>query len=103
MEDLEKKTGLSAKDIGKLRDVIFSVPEVEDARIFGSRAKGNFRKFSDIDIALIGEHVTHQHLISIIMRLEDSDLPYCTDIIRFSSITNPDLTDHITRLGISLR
>lgn len=103
MEDLEKRTGLSAKYLDILRDVIFSVQEVEDARIFGSRAKGTYKKFSDIDIALIGERVTHQHLISIILRLEDSALPYCTDIIRFSSITNPDLTDHITRLGISLR
>lgn len=89
--------------ISLLRDIIFSVPRVEDAKIFGSRAKGNWKKFSDIDIALIGEEITHQDLISIIMRIEDSMLPYCVDIIRYSSITNPTLTDHIDRLGLPLR
>lgn len=102
-EELEKTTGLSAENISLLRQIIFSIPTVEDARIFGSRAKGTFKPFSDIDIALIGERVSHQDMVSIIMQIEDSMLPYCVDIVRYSAITNPALTDHIYRLGISLR
>lgn len=101
--DIERKTGLKPEDISLLRQIIFSHPTVEDAILFGSRAKGEWKKFSDIDISLIGENITHTDLIKIIMEIEDTDLPYTVDIIRFASITNPALTDHIQRVGISLR
>ncbi|MEW5845474.1 MAG: nucleotidyltransferase domain-containing protein [Bacteroidota bacterium] len=47
--------GISEKSYLLIIDVLKSYPEVEAAIIFGSRAKGNYKNGSDIDLALIGE------------------------------------------------
>lgn len=101
--EIEKRTGLKDKDITLLKEILFSNSAVEDAVIYGSRAKGCWKPFSDIDITLIGENITHADLIGLMMKFEDSALPYMVDLNIFSSLSNPALLDHISRVGISLR
>ena len=101
--EIEKRTGLKEKDIILLKEILFSNAVVEDAVIYGSRAKGCWKSFSDIDITLIGENITHSDLIGLMMKFEDSALPYMVDLNIFSSLSNPALRDHISRVGISLR
>ena len=101
--EIEKRTGLKEKDIILLKEILFSNAVVEDAVIYGSRAKGCWKTFSDIDITLIGENITHSDLIGLMMKFEDSALPYMVDLNIFSSLSNPALRDHIARVGISLR
>lgn len=94
--------GLSTKDINEIIHVISQFPAVREAVIFGSRAKGNFKTGSDIDIAIKGENVSAV-LPQIHFKLEeDTSLPFFFDLIDYSSISNPDLTDQINRVGISL-
>ncbi|MBD5305140.1 MAG: nucleotidyltransferase domain-containing protein [Bacteroides sp.] len=101
--EIETRTGLKEKDIILLKEILFSNAAVEDAVIYGSRAKGCWKPFSDIDITLIGENITHSDLIGLMMKFEDSALPYMVDLNIFSSLSNPALRDHIARVGISLR
>ena len=44
------KFGLKEKTITDIQSVFATVPEIEKAIIYGSRAKGNFKNGSDIDI-----------------------------------------------------
>jgi len=46
------KYGLTDKEIDLIKNVFQKFPEVETVFIYGSRAKGNFKKTSDIDLAL---------------------------------------------------
>lgn len=101
--EIERLTGLKEKDIALIKEVLFSNASVEDAVLYGSRAKGCWRRFSDIDITIIGENITHADLVGLLMKFEDSALPYMVDLNIFSTLANPALRDHINRVGISLR
>jgi predicted nucleotidyltransferase len=68
--------------------------------LYGSRAKGNFKPGSDVDLSLMGAEVTHSLLGQIQGELEDGLLPYRFDLSIFSQITHAALIDHIRRIGV---
>ena len=56
--------------------------------IFGSRAKGKARKFSDYDIGVIGKKsLNFKKIAQINEELEESDLPYRVDVVDFSTVS----------------
>lgn len=97
-----ERIGLSEADFKILIDTLSSVPNIEEGIIYGSRAKGNYKPFSDVDLTLKGEKLNLRDLISLSEKLEDSPLPYLFDISDFNKITNIDLKDHIIRRGIRI-
>jgi predicted nucleotidyltransferase len=74
-------------------------PSIERAVIYGSRAKGNYKPGSDIDLTLFGPAITEAELLALENRLDDLLLPYTFDISRFHTLQNPQLIDHIQRVG----
>ena len=86
-----------------LMDSYFSqIANLEKVILYGSRAKGNYKKFSDVDITLLGKEIGISDLFKLQDLLYESDLPYMYDVSLFKSLTNPDLIDHIKRKGIVL-
>ena len=92
--------GLEEKTIEKIHQVLALCPNVEKAIIFGSRAKGNFKTGSDIDLALKGTGITLKVINQISLKIDDLLLPYSFDLISYSAINNPELKEHIKRVGI---
>ena len=79
---------------------IVLLDEIEKAVLFGSRAMGNYKKGSDVDIAIIGKDVSR----SIVYKIEDYlnevyPLPYFFDINHYNEITNENLINHIDNEG----
>ena len=94
--------GLSANTVGKLHSVLAKHPNVERAVVYGSRAKGNFRNGSDIDLSLSaapGTQIDHRELGLILDEIDDLLLPYTVDICVFEQLNNPALREHIERVG----
>lgn len=91
--------GLKEEVIQKIRSVFASFPEIKEAILYGSRAKGNYKNGSDIDIVLKGRDLTLQKLLRINNQLDELSLPYTIDINSFDFISNKDLIDHIQRVG----
>ncbi|MEO0060349.1 MAG: hypothetical protein RLZZ312_1996 [Bacteroidota bacterium] len=91
--------GLKQTTIDKINSVFEQNPEVEQVVIYGSRAMGNYRNGSDIDITLKGELLTHKILYKVIGEIDDLDTPYMFDISIFDSLNSPSLEDHISRVG----
>lgn len=91
--------GLKDMEIKALREVLASVPEVEEAIIYGSRARGTNRKSSDIDMTLKGDNLTYLQLALLDAKIDDLDLPYFVDLSLFSMIKNVDLIASIEREG----
>jgi len=92
--------GLSEEDIGSINTVISKRREVEEALIFGSRAKGNYKNGSDVDIVLKGKNITRDTILSISGELNDETImPFQFDILNFSTIRNEELIEHINRVG----
>jgi len=95
-------TGLLQPDLDIVLSVLGEFPNVKEAIIFGSRAKGNFRNGSDVDIALKGENINLEIVTNISYRLnEETILPYKFDVLDYQNINNSKLTEHINRKGIS--
>jgi len=92
--------GLSDQTLATVRGILAAYPEVEKAILYGSRAMGNYRKGSDIDLTLVGDALNDRLLSSIAGRLEDSSIPYQVDLSLKEHIDNPNLLAHIERVGV---
>lgn len=92
--------GLSDSTLVTIRRILSESPEVRSALLYGSRAKGNFRPGSDIDLTLIGEGLTLAMLGRIAGQLEESSIPYQVDLSLRKLLDNEELCEHIDRVGI---
>jgi type I restriction enzyme S subunit len=97
------KYGLSDDQLQEIINFIKQYPEVEEAVLFGSRALDTFKEASDVDIALMGEKVTHSLASKIKFNIEeDTYLPFFFDFVAYPTITNKELKEHIDTKGITL-
>jgi len=93
--------GLKETTIEKICGVLAQFPQVEKAVIYGSRAKGNYKNGSDIDLTLRGgPDLTLDILYKIDGQLDDLLLPYTFDLSIFGQLSDPDFIDHIQRVGL---
>jgi predicted nucleotidyltransferase len=92
--------GLSATTVAKIHGVLARHPEVERAILYGSRAKGNFKPGSDIDLTLTGTILDERVLGRIDDELDELLLPYQFDLSILAKLTQADLLDHIRRVGV---
>ena len=92
------KYGLEEQTLQTIFLIFGKYPEVEEVILYGSRAKGNFKPFSDIDITLKGK-ISPETLLSINCAFSESSLPYLFDISIFNDLNNQNLIDHINRWG----
>ena len=94
--------GLKDKEIEALQNLFCSNKNVEQAVLYGSRAKGNYKPFSDIDITLIGDELTRVDLLRLCRAIDDLLMPYELDMNLYKDIHNLALLEHIGRVGIPL-
>ena len=94
--------GLSTETLEKICGVLTQHPQVEKAVIYGSRAKGNYKHGSDIDLTLLGEALSFNDLLKIMTELDDLLLPYTIDLSVFRMIDHEGLREHIGRVGQEL-
>jgi len=94
------KYGLDDLTVIKIQAVFAFFPQVEKAILYGSRAKGNYRPGSDIDLTLKGENLTLSVMNQISLVLDDLLLPYTFDLSVYTHIKDSDLLEHIGRVGV---
>ncbi len=92
--------GLKNSELDIMFGFFSEIANLEKVILYGSRAKGNYKPFSDVDITLTGDCLTINDLYKLQDLFYYSDLPYMYDISIFKNISNPDLIDHIKRRGI---
>jgi predicted nucleotidyltransferase len=95
--------GLTKEDMVFIVSAIGQFDEIKKAVIFGSRAKGNYKPGSDVDIAIFGDGITFNTLSRLHAILEEeSPMPYFFDIVDYSHLTHTELKEHIERVGITI-
>jgi predicted nucleotidyltransferase len=94
--------GISDAQLTRVKEICTTLSSVGRAVVFGSRSMGNYREGSDLDICLIDRGMTFSELLSIQSQIENLNLPIHCDIIRFSTIQNDQLREHIERAGVEL-
>lgn len=92
--------GLNTPTIEAIQEVFAHQTGVEKAIIYGSRAKGNYKTGSDIDLTLVAPALGLRELLEIENELDDLLLPYKIDLSLCHQIENRELLEHIERVGV---
>lgn len=101
MTDKYNQFSISEKNLNLILDVLRSYPQISKAAIFGSRAMGNFKPGSDIDIALYSKSKINLSLLAQIKSALEDEIPtpYLFDVILYEDIDNPQFKLHIDTYG----
>lgn len=94
------KYGLTEQMAEKIRAVFARCPAIAKAVLYGSRAKGNYKAGSDIDLTLCGPGLTPDQLAAITEEIDDLLLPYTVDLSIFDDLDHAKLREHIERVGV---
>lgn len=95
--------GIRNEDVDYIIETISDFREVEKALIFGSRAIGNYKRGSDVDIALFGVDVNFSIVAKIKDKLqEESPMPFLFDIVDFTHSSSDTLKNHIRKYGAEI-
>ena len=94
--------GLSPETVNKIHGVLAQHAKVQRAVIYGSRAKGNYKPGSDIDLTLFaveGQEIDYREVADILDEIDDLLLPYTLDLSAFEQLNHVKLREHIERVG----
>jgi len=91
--------GLDDSIIEQLQAVFRRYGEVDEVVIYGSRAKGNFRTGSDIDMTVKGQGINRKIIGDIWQDIEDLNFPYKVDLSDYAALDATSLCEHIERVG----
>jgi len=94
--------GLSQLTLKKLCSVFQKHDAIESVVIYGSRAKGNYKIGSDIDLTIKGKLMPFLELMQVEDEIDDLYLPYLVDLSQYQQLKNMDLIEHIERVGVSI-
>ena len=91
--------GLQNTTIEAISSVFREYQDIDEVILYGSRVKGNYKTGSDIDLVLKGTKLSFTDLLKIENELDDLMLPYKIDVSLYHQINNPELIEHIQRVG----
>ena len=94
--------GLPPATLDKLNKVFARHNAIDAVLIYGSRAKGNYRAGSDIDLTIKGSEIPFAEFMQIDDQIDDLMLPYSVDLLQYRQIGNADLIAHIDRVGVEI-
>lgn len=86
----------------QILSVLAQQPKVARVRLFGSRAKGQFRPSSDIDLCIDAPELSLSEKFELETHLDDLLLPWKVDLAVWHMIDQPALRQHIERIGLEL-
>ncbi|HBG00524.1 MAG TPA: DNA polymerase III subunit beta [Firmicutes bacterium] len=92
--------GLLDRDLYWIRKAVSNYPEITELLVFGSRAMGNYKKGSDVDLAIKGYQIDRRTVNRLSDDLnEEYPLPYFFDVVHYESISNEELKRHIDTMA----
>lgn len=91
--------GLADKVINQMQSIFARYEEINVVKIYGSRAKGNYKNQSDIDLVILDKNISRFTVGKILLDFDDSNLPYMIDLQCYDTIRNQKLRENIDRVG----
>lgn len=91
--------GIKEPFSSQILNLFRGLPANVEVILFGSRAKGNFREGSDIDLALKGKGLTQAICTELHSHYENLYLPWKLDLVIYETLQEPALKEHIDRVG----
>ena len=90
--------GLTERSYQKIKEVINKYSDYEFI-VFGSRARGDYKNGSDLDLAVKGE-IDEKNYYAILNSFDLLDIPYMIDIVFICKVKKNELLDAIQRDGV---
>jgi predicted nucleotidyltransferase len=90
--------GLPDKTIYLINEIFAKYPDVEKVLIYGSRARGDYKNGSDIDLTMLGD-ISVDYKFRISGLIYDLPIPYMCDLSIYKNIENENLIEHIERVA----
>jgi predicted nucleotidyltransferase len=91
---------MSATELALVKSILATWLPTQEVRMFGSRARGKPKPYSDLDLVIMGETPTP---LSTLGQLQDafasSDLPWRVDVVDWAT-TSPEFQSHIAEHSI---
>lgn len=84
----------------KIKMIAFNYPNIYKMILFGSRARGDFRSSSDIDLAIFSKYESSLEVANFTNDIEKLDTLFKFDIVFINSSTDEKLLDNINKEGI---
>lgn len=100
--ELYEKLGIKRDLLAKIIDIISSCSSVEKALVFGSRARGDYKDTSDIDIAISGKDITSKELNIIEDNINMLNTALNFDIIYLEKTYKKELIENIKKDGVEI-
>lgn len=95
-----EKYGIESELICNIKNIFSNYP-IDKAFLFGSRAKGTYRKNSDIDIAILADDNANSTTLNMVRNeLEKLNTVLCFDILDLNNINKPALQENIFKEGV---
>ncbi len=92
--------GFLERDWCYMQQAISCFEEIEKVVLFGSRALGNYKTGSDVDLAIYGADVDRKTVRRLSEQLnENYPLPYFFDVVDYNALENENLIKHIDAYG----
>jgi predicted nucleotidyltransferase len=88
--------GLPVQTLQQIKHCLSHYPQIEWVKIYGSRAMGNYKRGSDIDLVYANKEDISGKLLA---DLDELPTPYLFDVTHYNSLENSQLKEHIDRVG----
>lgn len=90
--------GLSDRQLTVLREILaFYADEIVSVELFGSRATGDYRPNSDVDLVLRGS-IKEKQIDRLWTMFHESNLPFSVDVKSYELTTYPPLRAHLDKV-----
>ena len=93
----QARFGVEPYIVAKLLRVLDAFPGIDRVWIYGSRARANHRKESDIDLAVDAPSLDDHQFLALKSQIEDLELIYRLDVVHLQSVSSEVLKHHILR------
>ena len=97
---MENKFGIKEKSYQEMLEVFKQIPEIEQVILFGSRARGDYKKTSDIDLAV--KFNDSDKKLLLIHKLEEINCILKIDVLNIEKISKKELKANIQNEGIEI-
>ena len=94
--------GIREKDLKTIQDILSSMEFVQEVKVFGSRALHQFRRNSDLDLAVTAPDATAEQWQSLREALEEAPFVFDVDLLRMNSTMPQTLRAKISLEGRDL-
>ena len=101
-KNLAQRTGLSPQITESIKAEVKRFPEVRAAYLFGSRARGDFRDQSDIDIAIDAPTMTASHFAQLWNAIDALPIAFPLDCVWLQAMPASALKSMVQRDALAL-